>query len=107
VRFCSLAKGKIAPLLPLRQFRQNLVWSGLMYMVYWTIIEETDARPHAQDFGTDEMVKAMGFMEDLRRRQRAGEGIRFITMCSEHPESVGHPGVDVTGPDYDWKKRRR
>jgi len=82
-----------------------------MYRVYWTIIEETaeepTSHPHAQDFATNEMVKAMGFMEDLRRRQRAGEGIRFITMCSEHPESVGHPGVDVTGPDYDWKKRRR
>jgi len=49
----------------------------------------------------------MGFMEDLRRRQRAGEGVRFITMCSEHPDVVGHPGVDVTGPDYNWKKRRR
>ena len=27
-----------------------------MYMVYWTVIEETDPRPHAQGFGTDEMV---------------------------------------------------
>ncbi|THC45671.1 hypothetical protein [Massilia sp. Mn16-1_5] len=78
-----------------------------MYMVYWTVIEETDSRPYAQAFGTDEMVKAMGFMEDLRRRQREGEGVRFITMCSEHPDLVGHPGVDVTGADYNWKKRRR
>ncbi|MFC5480049.1 hypothetical protein [Massilia suwonensis] len=78
-----------------------------MYMVYWTIIEETASSPHAQAFGTDEMVKAMGFMEDLRRRQREGEGVRFITMCSEHPDLVGHPGVDVTGADYNWKKRRR
>jgi hypothetical protein len=78
-----------------------------MYMVYWTIIEESGSEAHAQGFGTGEMVKAMGFMEDLRRRQREGEGVRFITMCSEHPDVVGHPGVDVTGPDYDWKKRRR
>ena len=78
-----------------------------MYMVYWTVIEETDSRPHAQAFGTDEMVKAMGFMEELRKRQRSGEGVRFVTMCSEHPDLVGHPGVDVTGPDYNWKKRRR
>ena len=78
-----------------------------MYMVYWTIIEDSGSEPHAQGFGTEEMVKAMGFMEDLRRRQREGEGVRFITMCSEHPDVVGHPGVDVTGPDYDWKKRRR
>jgi hypothetical protein len=46
-------------------------------------------------------------MEALRARQRAGEALRFITMCSEHPDAVGHPGVDVTGPDYNWKKRRR
>lgn len=77
-----------------------------MYMVYWTIFDETESRPEAQVFDTDEMVKAMGFMEDLRRRQRAGEGVRFITMCSEHPDVVGHPGVDVTGPDYNWRKRR-
>ena len=78
-----------------------------MYMVYWTMVEETETTPHAQVFATDEMVKAMGFMEELRKRQRGGEGVRFVTMCSEHPDVVGHPGVDVTGPDYNWKKRRR
>lgn len=78
-----------------------------MYMVYWTIADEGGHAPHAQAFDTSEMVKAMAFMEDLRKRQRAGEGVRFITMSSEHPDSVGHPGVDVTGADYDWKKRRR
>ena len=77
-----------------------------MYMVYWTMVEETETTPHAQAFGTEEMVKAMGFMEELRKRQRAGEGVRFVTMSSEHPDVVGHPGVDVTGPDYNWKKRR-
>lgn len=78
-----------------------------MYMVYWTMVEETEITPHAQAFGTEEMVAAMDFMEELRKRQRAGEGVRFVTMCSEHPDVVGHPGVDVTGPDYNWKKRRR
>ena len=78
-----------------------------MYMVYWTIVEDDEATPHAQGFDTTEMVAAMTFMEGLRKRQRAGEGVGFITMCSEHPDLVGHPGVDVTGPDYDWKKRRR
>lgn len=78
-----------------------------MYMVYWTIVDDGQTAPHAQAFDTTEMVTAMGFMEDLRKRQRAGEGVRFITMCSAHPDAVGHPGVDVTGPDYDWKKRRR
>ena len=78
-----------------------------MYMVYWTIVDEAASTPYAQSFDTAEMAAAMGFMEELRRRQRAGEGVRFITMCSEHPDMVGHQGVDVTGPDYDWKKRRR
>ena len=79
-----------------------------MYMVYWTILDEAGGgSPQAQPFGTEAMVEAMRFMEDLRRRQREGEGVRFVTMCSEHPDVVGHPGVDVTGPGYDWKKRRR
>jgi hypothetical protein len=79
-----------------------------MYMVYWTMMEDAGGGiPHAEPFGTDAMVEAMRFMEDLRRRQREGEGVRFVTMCSEHPDVVGHPGVDVTGPGYDWKKRRR
>ena len=78
-----------------------------MYMVYWTMVEDGASAPHAQPFDTTEMVAAMQFMEELRKRQRGGEGVRFITMCSEHPDVVGHPGVDVTGPDYNWKKRRR
>jgi hypothetical protein len=78
-----------------------------MYMVYWTIAEHGVNKPHSRPFDTSEMVAAMQFMEQLRTRQRAGEAIRFITMCSEHPDVVGHPGVDVTGPGYDWKKRRR
>jgi len=78
-----------------------------MYMVYWTVADEGGSVAHAQGFDTAEMVLAMQFMETLRKRQRDGEGVCFITMCSEHPDAVGHPGVDVTGPDYDWKKRRR
>jgi hypothetical protein len=77
-----------------------------MYMVYWTDVEDGASRPQAQAFDTSEMVAAMKHMEALRKRQREGEGVRFITMCSEHPDVVGHPGVDVTGPDYNWKKRR-
>lgn len=78
-----------------------------MYMVYWTMVEADKCTPHEQLFDTGEMVAAMQHMEALRKRQREGEAIRFITMCSEHPDVVGNPGVDVTGPDYNWKKRRR
>jgi hypothetical protein len=78
-----------------------------MYMVYWTIVEHGVNKPHSRLYETTEMVPAMQFMEQLRTRQRAGEAVRFITMSSEHPDVVGHPGVDVTGPEYNWKKRRR
>lgn len=74
-----------------------------MFMVYWTVDEAT---PHAQGFAASEMLAAMALMEQLRTRQRAGEGVRFITMSSENPDSVGHPGVDVVGPGYKWTKRR-
>lgn len=78
-----------------------------MYMVYWTVVEGDKCTPHEKLFDTADMVAAMQEMEVLRKRQRDGEGVRFITMASEHPDLVGHPGVDVTGADYNWKKRRR
>jgi hypothetical protein len=78
-----------------------------MYMVYWTTIEGDTFTPHMSLFETTDMAGAMHCMEALRTRQRAGEALRFITMASEHPDLVGHPGVDVTGPGYNWKKRRR
>ncbi|MBZ2209292.1 hypothetical protein I4X03_018645 [Massilia sp. R798] len=78
-----------------------------MYMVYWTEVDDGTDTPHSQPFDTSDMIAAMTFMEGLRKRQREGEGVCFVTMASEHPDSVGHPGVDVTGPDYNWKKRRR
>jgi hypothetical protein len=84
-----------------------LLMESAMYMVYWMTDEDGTSGARSQLFETNAMVEAMRFMEDLRRRQRAGEGVGFVTMCSEHPDLVGHPGVDVTGPDYDWKKRRR
>ena len=52
------------------------------------------------------MLAGMALMEQLRTRQRAGEGVRFVTMSSENPDSVGNPGVDVVGPGYKWTKRR-
>ena len=77
-----------------------------MFMVYWSVTEGATASPHAQQFASTEMLAAMALMEQLRTRQRAGEGVRFVTMSSENPDSVGHPGVDVVGPGYKWTKRR-
>lgn len=78
-----------------------------MYMVYWTTNAGATQVPHARAFASDAMSAAMTFMEELRTRQRAGEGVRFVVMASEHPHSVGHPGVADPAPDYAWKKRRR
>ncbi|RZI44439.1 hypothetical protein EGT07_03195 [Herbaspirillum sp. HC18] len=78
-----------------------------MYMVYWTEVQDDGASPHSREFASTQMSAAMQFMEELRKRQRAGEGLCFIAMCSENPDSVGHPGVADPSPDYSWKKRRR
>jgi hypothetical protein len=74
----------------------------MTFMVYWL----EGNQPQAQRFDAHEMTKAMTFMEVLRKIQRAGTDISFVTFCSENPNSVGHPGVAEVGPDYNWKKRR-
>ncbi|SNS13611.1 hypothetical protein SAMN06265795_101189 [Noviherbaspirillum humi] len=78
-----------------------------MYMVYWTDADGGQSAPQSRRFASDDMAAALAFMESLRARQRAGEGISFVTMSSEHPDSVGHPGAADPSPDYNWKKRRR
>jgi len=78
-----------------------------MYMVYWTEVGDGDAAAKSREFASTDMSAAMQFMEALRKRQREGDGVCFITMCSENPDSVGHPGVADPSPDYNWKKRRR
>ena len=78
-----------------------------MFMVYWVEMDGEGTVPRATSFPSSDMLAAMALMEQLRTRQRAGEPIRFVTMASENPDSVGHPGVDVVGDDYKWTKRRR
>jgi hypothetical protein len=78
-----------------------------MYMVYWTQTESDDAQPQAREFASEDMSAALKFMEQLRARQRQGDDVCFITMCSENPHSVGHPGAADPGPDYNWKNPRR
>jgi hypothetical protein len=34
------------------------------------------------------------------------EGYKYVTTGVENPNHTGKMGVDVTGPEYDWKKRR-
>lgn len=81
-----------------------------MFMVYWTeLVSGSDGQiptPYSQLFADDEMKNALGKCEELRKRKYSGESVHFIVMSSEDPNCVGKMGVDVTGPDYDWKKRR-
>jgi hypothetical protein len=69
----------------------------------------SNGEPRHKFFNQHEMTDALKFMESLRVMQREcdeAHSVGFITFCSENPDSVTKMGVDVTGPDYDWKKRR-
>lgn len=78
-----------------------------MFMVYWSEIQDDASIAHSMSFDSNDMRSALQLMEELRTRQRTGEPIGFVTMSSENPHSVGHPGVADPSPDYKWKKRRR
>jgi hypothetical protein len=78
-----------------------------MYMVYWTEAGQAGKRAEAKEFESHDMMSAMKFMEELRARQRAGEGIAYVALSSENPHSVGHAGVAEPSPHYNWKKRRQ
>jgi hypothetical protein len=73
-----------------------------MFMIFWV----EGATPHCKPFDSDEMSEALKFSESLRKQKYEGAPIYFVTLASENPDCVGKQGFDVTGPDYDWKKRR-
>lgn len=77
-----------------------------MYMIYWSETVNGAWVPHAQSFPSDALAEALRFAESQRQRQRAGEAVAFVTLCSENPDSVGPPGVADPPPDYSWRKRR-
>ena len=79
-----------------------------MFVVYW-LGGSPDAEGAAQyrKFDATALAEALRFAEDLRKRQAEGEDLRFVTLCSENPHSVGKPGVADPPAGYDWKKRRR
>lgn len=106
-----------------------------MYKVYWTetrlrhteqaletwksltgeVLDPTETInvDKSQMFQTNEMDNAMELMADLRKARREHAGISFITLVSEHPDSVGEAGVDSIkngmcpdGVEYTWMKRR-
>ncbi len=71
-----------------------------MFMVYWIEGDGDESAVRGHAFPNDQMSAALAFMEQLRAQQRAGEPLGFITMCSENPDSVRHPGVADPAPDY-------
>jgi hypothetical protein len=73
-----------------------------MYRIFW--LEDGEAR--SEGFASDGLSGALGRAEALRRRQRAGERVSFVTIASENPDQVGPPGVDDPAADYAWVKRR-
>lgn len=72
-----------------------------MFTVYWT-----ENNQSARMLQTESLSELLTLTEALRVRQRNGEPLSAITFCSESLDVVGRSGVDVTGSDYDWKKRR-
>ena len=50
----------------------------------------------------DVVGPALSRVQELRSK-----GMRHVVSSTENSMSVGKPGVDVVGPDYDWKKRRQ
>ena len=76
-----------------------------MFMVYWCEVDENGYTPQSQHFDND-MTAALALTEILRKRQAAGEGVGFVTLASENPNSVGKMGASDVTPDYSWTKRR-
>ena len=68
------------------------------HKVYWS----EEGFPKSQDFSDGQWTEIMAFMEELRKKAN----VSFVSLSSEVPGDVTKKGVDVTGPDYDWKKRR-
>ncbi len=78
-----------------------------MYMVYWTELAQERQTPAQALFSASDLRAALAFMEELRRRQRAGEPVGFVVLASENPDSVGHAGAADPAPNYQWMKRRK
>lgn len=78
-------------------------------MVYWSEIRKEGISnvkiPCSKEFDLQQMTDALTFMEELRCRAVV-DGLSFITMSSENPNSVGKAGVSEVNSDYSWTKRR-
>lgn len=71
-----------------------------MYCVFWLC----DLVPQHKEIV--ELKEALDFTEEMRKKQRNGDPIRFVSFVCENPNSVGNPGATDVEPGYNWKKRR-
>ena len=77
--------------------------------VFWIQKDTTPAAPDAHWFTDGDFMKAMGFMESLRK-----DGHSHVCMSTELAGNAGKPGVDAVvdgktpdGETYDWSKQGR
>lgn len=72
--------------------------------VFWL----EDGAAKTQDFRSKELLPALAFAEELRKRRSSGEAISHVCISTEHEESVGQAGVSDKLPEgYDWSKQDR
>jgi hypothetical protein len=73
--------------------------------VYW--MDHSSGKPVAMgEFGFSTMKDMLDFSETIRKEGEATGLITHVATCTTNVNQVGKPGVDVTGKDYDWTKRR-
>ncbi len=79
------------------------------YTVYWM---HKSLVSNALQF--DNLSKAMGYLEELRKQIKNGAEFSAVTMCAEDINQVGKMGVDAIadgktpdGVEYDWNKNDR
>jgi hypothetical protein len=70
------------------------------HVVYWL----ENGVPRGQEVA--DLKELLTLSESKRKLRREGANITNVTSSSEYVDCVSLQGVDVTGPDYDWRKRR-
>ena len=88
-------------------------------VVYWLEHTSDGYTPMVKLFGDDAnaLLPSLKFIEALRRSVIVdtpqeyegvmyGPNISHVSSQGDHVGNVTKQGVDVVGPDYNWKKRR-
>lgn len=82
-----------------------MLYNRAMFKIYYT--DPVSDTSHSHNVPT--LSEALRYTEGFRKL-----GMTFVTMVSEHPDSVGRPGVDSVvngktpdGVEYTWNKASR